>query len=218
MIQNLTIPKLGELARLVNSHFQTAWKQKKRRYNPPSIAIAGGAVRDLLHNRPIKDIDIFCYCEDDKTWALAGDTIADALYGEAKFSGDPDYGENAFSLCDIPTGLHMHPVQLVQIGDEPLDHIKATFDFGLSCCYIDGGGNLHCLPQYWKDHFDQKIRYIGHRGGKQPDPYQVESSRKRLLRLREKYPSWRFEYPSFLETLDFEPLKLEVATSLENLL
>ena len=148
MIQNLTIPRLQALCRDVQGAFPKA-----------NVVIAGGAVRDLLNKRPIKDIDVFVYLDpvaalertlegELKPHYLADDEIAMAHYEgcedlgklfncEPKMEGDPldlfntkGYSYGAFSLVDYSQSPYGHPIQLVFIDMDPVENIRHHFDLG----------------------------------------------------------------------------------------
>jgi len=94
----------------------------------------------------------------------------------------------AFSLVDYPTGLHGHPVQLVFIGEHPVENIKRHFDFGLSQCWVTPN-QLRMTPAYWRDHLGHRITYLP---SAEPNAQRRLSSRQRAERLKLKYPGWAF--------------------------
>lgn len=221
MIQTLSIHKLQAFCGTLAMCFPDA-----------DIAIAGGAVRDLLHDKPVKDIDCFIYLDAVKkqsrpltelvteyrsdeeiaaAWYDGCTSLADILHSEWEGDGaDLDasnskgYSYGAFSLVDFKQGLHMHPVQLVFINEHPLDNVKNHFDFGLSQCWVTQAG-LGWTSAYWHDRENHRITYL--RSKVEPNEQRRRSSRDRAERLKAKYPGWMFDR---LWQLDWEVPKLEV--------
>lgn len=216
MIQTISIPKLQEFCGVLARCFPKA-----------EIAIAGGAVRDLLHNKPVKDIDCFIYLDpvkaqsrpldelittwhDDEDlyamWFDGCEALGTHLYCSYEMDGDPmdlfngkGYSYAAFSLVDYPKGPHMHPVQLIFINEPPLDNVRDHFDFGLSQCWVTQAG-LGMTPAYWRDVELHRITYL--RSRVEPNEQRRKSSKERAERLKAKYPGWKFDR---LWQLDWEP-------------
>jgi hypothetical protein len=204
MIQNLTIPRLQKACKEVNECFPQA-----------KVVIAGGAVRDVLNGKPVKDIDTFIQLDPSlpeeklyEAWYTGCVELASRYYCDwsGDFAGRHDkgiladgepleqlsnragYGYGAFSLVDFPTGPFMHPWQLVFIDIDPEENVRHHFDFGLSQCWVTPE-QLRMTSAYWQDHFRRRITYTPSR---EPNEQRLESSRGRLERLREKYADWEF--------------------------
>jgi len=222
MIQNLSVRKLQAFAATVGQCFPDS-----------HVAIAGGCLRDLLHDKPVKDIDVFIQLQTVQGWGLAlpwSDKLGDRNSGRplkwkddsrlveelhtgvqkleqvlhcfaTNFNEAEDscqsiidatntagYGYHAFTLVDFPTGLHGHPVQLIFIGEHPVENVKNHFDFGLSQVWCTPN-QLRMTPQYWRDHYSNCITYLP---SIEPNPQRRLSSKMRAERLKAKYPGWGF--------------------------
>lgn len=181
----LTIPKLQAFALEVRKAF------------PESGAIvAGGAVRDLLHDRPVKDIDVFLRL-DIGTFS-PGLARFERAGWPAAAAGWPAYPDSIFTV-DIPAGVHMTPAQLVFVPVDPEWFVENVFDFGLSQAWVTPG-RLRMTSAYWADHFSRSITYLRSRGDDIPAPELRASSARRAERLREKYAGWRFRNCGGLES------------------
>lgn len=190
MIQNLSIRKLQDLCGVISSIFKGC-----------EVVVAGGALRDLLHDRQVKDIDVFIQGEfdpfedeaDEMEWhckKLGTKLHCDPVFEwEHHNGGESGSTHSCFSLVDYPMGLHWHPVQLIFIEDSPRENVKRHFDFGLSRVWCSAT-QLRMEPEYWKDHYRQCISYTP---SDEPTPERMLSSARRLQRLKLKYPNWRFE-------------------------
>jgi hypothetical protein len=212
VIQTLTIPRLQAACLEINQCFPEA-----------KVVIAGGAVRDVLNHKQVKDIDAFIQMDhslDDERlhqqWWRGCEELACRYHcswsapdwerralKDILAEGEPleqarnskGYGYGAFSLVDFPTGPFMHPWQLVFIDIDPEVNVRHHFDFGLSQCWVTPN-QLRMTPAYWKDHFHRRITYTP---SVEPCEVRRESSRHRLLRLREKYAGWEFHRTHLLD-------------------
>ncbi|MNK99248.1 hypothetical protein D3C87_1196360 [compost metagenome] len=162
------------------------------------IIIAGGAVRDLLLGGPVKDIDMFIgpdstltdadYSGEGNDFAVMALTFAERhLRAKGKAQPAHDNYPNWFDLVDVPGSRVTHglPVQLIGIAVNPIDDVM-NYDFSISQCFVTPCG-LFMSDQCGKDMRDKIIRFTPEDG---QDGFQWERSRKRLHRLRQKYPDW----------------------------
>ncbi len=117
----------------------------------PSAIIAGGAVRDLCHDKPVNDIDIYV-----PTGAALGKTAfdSDEMY-ESEFweylfsmDGTDDYidsntgdgsGEGSIhidTVFEIYSNNTLYNIILVDLN--PVEYVERHFDVGLCKAYFDG--------------------------------------------------------------------------------
>lgn len=162
------------------------------------IIIAGGAVRDLLLGGPVKDIDMFVGPDSTLTdadyYGEKNDFAVKALgFAEHRLRATgkaqpahPSY-PGWFDVVDVPGSRVTHglPVQIIGINVNPIDDVM-NYDFSISQCFVTPGG-LFMSDQCGKDMRDKIIRFTPEDG---QDAFQWERSRKRLHRLRQKYPDW----------------------------
>ncbi len=198
-MSELTIERLQNLC---------AWA---RGYFGPSAIIAGGAPRDLLHGKPVKDIDIFVrvdgedlvpsggYIEDigftevvespvplgDSKFVMRCKGFAELIGGEAVFRESPEQYAGLADLCDIKTSEY--PVQIIAIDHDPVDDVH-RYDFGLSQVFVTPLG-LFFTPKYRLDDACRQITYTA----EYPTYDQINRSKARLARLQAKYADWSFE-------------------------
>lgn len=205
-MNELTIERLQTLCVLARAYFET-----------DHLIIAGGAPRDILHCKPVKDIDIFVQvtleqlappsagfndfefvapcASTDSTFQAQCKAFAEALNGTAEFRKGPEaYGDLA-DLCDIKT--QSYPVQIIALFQDPVDDVHG-YDFGISQVFVTPRG-VFSSARAVEDDLNCKVTYL--REG-DATPAQIERSRKRLARLREKYKHWNFKQ---CESLDAEP-------------
>src|SRR5262249_21983417 len=127
--------------------------QALQRALPGSPHIAGGAVRDTLLERPIRDIDIFV--RDDAADQAAKLLRTDFGYvkvGEWKqyeFFSDPAIARVArFEKADETT-----PVCLIGLAEDlDIQSNIARFDFGICMAAWSGGGEM-----FTNDHFKRDV-------------------------------------------------------------
>lgn len=181
----------------------------------PNAIIAGGAVRDLTCGAPIKDVDLFVGLEnptdyegEESSFAMFCKHFARHIGAVPEFKpSDPEYG-NLLDLCKlhpepgwslgIPHTLcHGVPFDIVAIPGNPMDDVP-LYDFGLSQMAVTPAGRFFTDAAVT----DLQQRTITYMRGTIPDAYAVIRSKKRLARLRAKYPHWLFRN---CERLDMIP-------------
>lgn len=187
-MQNLSIQRLQELMKTVQTCFKGC-----------EALCSGGAPRDILNKREVKDIDIFVYPHFTSMWKAGVRQFSEAIHCAPS---PPSRTTNSadgfpFQVLDFKSGFMFYPVQIIRVEQPVLQHIQKTFDFGLSMVWVDSQ-RLRMFPEYWRDYHSRQITYVG--GAKSPNAQQLESSRQRLARLKLKYPQWRFSRTGRLET------------------
>ncbi len=171
-----------------------------------AVIIAGGAVRDTLHSRPVKDIDMFVTLAGvtDGDPEEAGVRFAQAcaeLAGSLQFQGLPtfiqapaEYGMLT-DFCEIPTTPYGVPLQIILIDDDPADDVH-KYDFDLSQCFVTPNA-LFFTDAYRRS---TEIREITYTPSAEDLAAQLRS-KARLGRLRAKYPDWIFRNCEALDAL-----------------
>ncbi|HDR8931708.1 TPA: hypothetical protein QDA84_001734 [Burkholderia vietnamiensis] len=155
------------------------------------LIIAGGAVRDTLNIRPVKDIDMFVSLarhtdvqEEMSEWfAHACGNIAAGLGvdGSQTFRETPaEYGP-LVDFCEIPTTPFGVPLQIILIDDDPVDDVH-KYDFGLSQCFVTPNATFK-TDAYLSDERRCRITYTP----SAQDLAAMLRSKARLGRLRSKY-------------------------------
>lgn len=159
-------------------------------FRTTNLIIAGGAPRDIFSGATVKDIDVFVMADktpgDDTPFARGCRELAAFLGGAIELvEGEGDYAE-VFDICNI-TGAHLHPeIQIIGIDRDPVDDVH-RYDFGLSQVFVSPRGQFFTEAAV-RDFENYTITYTP----SNPDAFSVERSRKRLARLKAKYPGWHF--------------------------
>lgn len=157
-------------------------------FGTDEVVIAGGAPRDILSGAPVKDIDIFVPVElqeGKETPFYRGCEMLAAQYeGNAVFQPVSEEYPDCYGICDIETDRGLF--QVIGLDRPPLDDLH-HYDFGLSQVAITPNGLLFTEAAV-RDRANKTITYTPHF----PDDKAIERSRKRLARLRAKYPGWAF--------------------------
>lgn len=113
----------------------------------PSAIIAGGAIRDLYHNKPINDIDIYVpnlpdLTDSEEYWRNVFDIKNIGMYSTdyIKHLGEDEesYEEkNHIGLVwEVRTGKFLYNIIVVDL--EPIEYVTRFFDIGLCKAYCDG--------------------------------------------------------------------------------
>lgn len=173
-----------------------------------SLVCAGGAVRDILNNRPVKDFDFFVQLSADweKSPGDAAEEIDDLIsYWNRVFysqgliretqivplhnDGRDSSLASDVSGCDIHSvwhwdhGFNDMPCDIVFVRHEPAKCID-NFDFGICQAYVSGNYGLRTSRAYQRDAFDKRITYVGSDEGR-------ERSRRHLNNFYPKYDGWK---------------------------
>lgn len=188
MTPAVTIPQLQKHLTLVQECFK--WS---------TCIIAGGAVRDVLNGKPVKDIDVFIELGEDPTAAVK--ELSERLYcpfTEADWHAEPGYlpdkytkgsdGKGAFLVCDLPKGVGSCPTQLIFIATDPVQNLRDNFDFDLSQAWVTRY-KVWATPACRAAMVNKRITYCP---ATKPNAQQRASSRDRLERLKVKYAGWAF--------------------------
>ena len=177
--------------------------------------IAGGAVRDTVTGKPVKDIDIFVMLTDDddkasEEFAIACAKLAKDLGGELELDCSPESYGGQFDLARVTVKEEGAPdeiYEIIGIWEEYPDNDVHDYDFGLSQMFVTGRG-LFMTPAAAKDLQNKTITYM-HASTIRDRDNRLRSKR-RLARLRAKYSDWTFVG---CETLDAMEDKLDVAAA-----
>lgn len=164
-------------------------------YKKSNLIIAGGAVRDILNGRPVKDIDIFVNIDIDELsdkepclFATQCRKAAQVLGGTIKFNTtDPQY--HCLDIADIIVeGLP--PIQIIGLCDiNPVDDIP-LYDFGLSQCFVTTFAGPFYTTAYMSDLTCSTITYtrlLTNGNLDTTDLFALRRSYNRLCRLQAKY-------------------------------
>jgi hypothetical protein len=190
------------------------------RYNPilaaikglcPTAHIGGGAVRDTLLDRPIRDIDLFLNeSATDEAAALLRKDFGFVKVGEWKsyeMFSDPavarvarfEKADETIPLCLI--GLH-YPSDTYY--DEPRSSLGmrfnlSRFDFGI--CMVGWDGNDVYTTREYKRDVEQKTFTLLRADDKQQFAYSMSRFKKMTA---DRYAGWRLVVPAKFKTLERE--------------
>lgn len=148
----------------------------------PDAIVAGGAPRDLIHNRPVKDIDLMTGRPlDSHLLGRLARAVSGTLVSVEPLdpSGDPEF-EHEIALDGLPP-LNVIDLSGFEITD-PIDNLH-DFDFGLSQVAVTPHGVLS-TDAHISDSFGGVVTYKGDRGRAD---WRIASSARRLKRLETKY-------------------------------
>lgn len=161
----------------------------------PRAVLAGGALRDLDHERPVKDLDIFVQpgfdhetlayiLPDDRYWPVMRRADYASLVDVQSIWGS--YVELARDPLEFAEYL---PAQIIELN-RPMGvfEIIGRLDFGLCQIGFDGT-TLVRSSSYMTDSANKTFTLI------RIDDEQGARARRREERLSKKYSDFRFIYP-----------------------
>jgi hypothetical protein len=178
----------------------------------PEAIIAGGALRDLVNDKPVKAIDIFVSDHNEVTvngnFGLILDSLEEFHHRLAKAIGDPNWSytvsrsapEYLESMDDQVVevlsfnapGITL-PVQVVVLKDasNPWEVLK-RIDFGI--CQIGHNGKATlATPEYTIDKVNHSFTLC-----RCESKAQMARSMQRYERLSAKYPDWELVVPDHM--------------------
>lgn len=182
------------------------WRALMARVNQvaPSAVLAGGALRDLNNDRPVKDLDIFIHGEEDVDAALK---LLESLgyVVSVTFSGDYVDAAKDVSFAYAAKRAGEIDINIVELRDptSPLQCIE-RMDFGICQVAYTGHpeGGIIATASYWNDVANQTITMT-----RADSLAGFKWSMRRYERLAHKYP-WRLvvpdEYACFEEAMHLE--------------
>lgn len=182
--------------------------------------IAGGAVRDRLHDTPYKDVDIFLPSDNPVTkrfgWGYVIDELLPAMFGEVEIQEKSMPGYNPETPEQVPLGmlipkrrtlvsetfkvldLKINGTKYQLIFTPKLKNLYSTFDF--TCNMVSYDGNKFHKSKKFNEFFDSKMI-------KCAVPL-TEALLKRVLQLRKKYPQWTVD-PAIIAWAEAQTKKTE---------
>lgn len=142
--------------------------------------IGGGALRDSVHGRPIKDVDVFLRSMDYQNGLDSPLTKrVPASEFVLKYSRKDMYG-----AWDFIQRISGYDVQLIVADFVTYKDLAGTFDLGLSRITYDG--RLYVHSDFLQDSEDQAFRIL-----RADTIHDARRSLKRIERLQQKYPEFR---------------------------
>lgn len=145
--------------------------------------IGGGAIRDSILNRPIKDVDVFLRAKDHNYSLDSELTKRIRCSPQTLAYGRPDM----HGAWDFLQHIEGYPVQLILADFEDLEDLAHTFDIGLSRVTYDGE-RIYVSPEFTQDAQDKAFRIR-----RADNRYELERSLKRCQRHAEKYPEFHLD-------------------------
>lgn len=190
---NLTVDRL--------TSFGASMKQAIKGAAP--LVIAGGAVRDVLNNRPVKDIDVFMQVPDwehnpldaseliddvvaavNKLFYTTGVSRDSLIVSDPDCQGDAsDVSYDIHSVWHWTCGFNCLPCDIVFIREDPAKCYEA-FDFGICQALVSPSYGLRTSRAYQRDALDRKITFL-------LGDEERERSRIHLSHFLPKYPGWK---------------------------
>jgi hypothetical protein len=169
----------------------------------PTAVLAGGALRDLDNDRPIKDFDVFIAADDleaaeDAMASLteAGLTVAFDPTELTVYPEDQNLEVVAVAEIQMPealkpfAGIRALPVQAVFVRWDTAQ-IVDRFDYGICRLSYDGSGTTVLPPL---EYTDDKANKVFRLRRERLTPLSMRGSVKRYARLTaEKYPGWDWQ-------------------------
>jgi hypothetical protein len=162
----------------------------------PEAVIAGGALRDLVFGRAVKDVDVFLAHVPTEAFLneitgfkpedIFAEWHANLIESAASYSGLDRFGLTALHTAYVDG----HQVNFITYkGDIRPEHLVNRVDFG-PCQIAWDGLRVFIGDQFLTDWSNRTWTYMGDRA-----EGDLERSVRRAHRFKERYPDWTFVFP-----------------------
>jgi len=166
----------------------------------PSAVIAGGALRDLWHGKPIKDVDIFIPIKAESVDLDAierkvlsihpyAELILTSMYGQKGNTATPGF-RNIFVIWRMEVQGTIY--ELIFIEEQPGENMIDVFDISI-CQIAFDGHEIHITDEFYRSVKDGVIRVC--------NTNRADRQVKRLKRVMDKYPEYVCEPGALDENL-----------------
>ena len=180
-----------------------------------SAMIAGGAIRDMYHEVPMSDVDIFVQyqvteadprrpfgaTEWESHWAnlFVEDTdMADVSWSYSRYEKPADTlseeqhkdDDGIVAVWNVNTDEGHY--QVIFTNMDPIEYVNRKFDFGICKAYFDGK-KLHYSRDFMRDSRNRTITLVGEGLTHHQIRYACE---QHLPRIQKKYPGYKFQVES----------------------
>jgi hypothetical protein len=166
---------------------------------PDSVHIAGGAVRDTILDRPIRDVDIFLpHTAGDQAAALLRAEFGYVKVGEWKqYMGFSD--PMVVRVAKFEKADETIPICLIGLAENlsPYDNI-ARFDFGVCMAAWPGGTGAMITSNAFKRDIESKAFTLYRADNLAQFSYSMVRFKKLTA---ERYKDWKLSVPSQFEEL-----------------
>lgn len=155
-------------------------------FNSPnySCAIAGGAIRDSILDKPISDIDFYIYSKNGMTPELFNLLIDNKYYNI--FSGEQDYNTN---VCVATCTNNEQDVNIMVIKTPITLYIQEYFDIGLCMCIANKHGHVFTSTAFRRDVLHKSITIYDRPS--LPRYSLLKSREKHSKKIALKYPEYK---------------------------
>lgn len=171
----------------------------------PEAAIVGGALRDLVHGVPVKDVDIFVTDSPKLREALG--VVFPQGYKTVLHPNSCDYIDSLADVTSVYEGVrHGVEFQIIAVRDQAsVEDFVARIDFGICRIGYDGSAAYH-PESFIRDVQNKTFTLL-----RSDDAAQFNRSLERYDRLQAKYPKHTLvvqpEFEHLLPaTIDLVPL------------
>lgn len=168
----------------------------------PSAIIAGGLIRDLYHDKPIKDVDIYVpldapdYNDEVSTCSRffwndifklkSSNDYIENMDGE----GDEDYdSEDIGMVWEISAQNRLY--NIIVVNEKPIDYVEKHFDIGLCKVYCDGK-KIRLTSEFLHDSRFKKLTIVS-KNIKQEEFARMMNYH--VKKLKDKYPDHTLVIP-----------------------
>lgn len=185
----LTIPPLPEEWEFVLSYLSVHF---------PNVVLAGGALRDLIHGKTVKDLDFFTnpQSENDDAYLVKNFDPWERVdeYIDEYSAAHEIQSIYTFEVQKIPCELVICTKPRIVTPKDIVD----TFDIGLCQAGMNARQEFYASPAFYDDHCRQRLTVV--------NTSTPTSTLNRLARIGSKYPEYEQDASLIL-------LQLEAGTS-----
>lgn len=173
------------------------------------VIVAGGAVRDFLNDRPVRDIDTYCSEQDfaNIAWHLCPKPDKDTLFTQVQKAwetrNEEEYRHQSISVRLELQTTSRWPIDLIGLRDDSTvtsmitaEEVTSKFNIGFSqVAYVSGYPMIYSSEAYKKDNRDQTLTVLREEWG-------LPATQAAVEKVLKKYPAFR---PVFADGSPWSP-------------
>lgn len=183
----------------------------KIRKTIPTTIIAGGAIRDLYHNKPINDVDIYVSLsaieknieiDTEKFWIQMFDIDSRSLFNHEyikQLGGDDEESYEEKNHIGLVWEIRKSGIlyNIIVVDIDPIEYVTRYFDIGLCKAYCDGT-KIHLTADFMHDSQFKCLTVVSEEMPQTEFDHMMEYHVKKL---KNKYPEHTLVIPPAYEEL-----------------
>lgn len=172
----------------------------------PDAILAGGAIRDVYHNKLVKDHDIFVSCADtsdvysDDFWKKYLNLNTSGMFATdsiTNFEDSEDGSCGGMSHVDMVWEINKGNIlyNIIVVDMNPIEYVNRHFDIGLCKAYCDGK-RIRLTSDFMHDSQFKHLTIVAEDMPQEEFNHMMD---RHVENVKEKYPGYKLVIPERFE-------------------